>query len=347
MDADLVIRLKTYMHLYSFLINIFIKIYLATGSKTTIYNMEDLGDFNSNFDSNKEVVESQYLIKWEGWSHLHNTWESKETLSEQKVKGMKKLENFIKRQEEIKYWKKEASPEDIEYLECQTEMLDNLLETYTKVERIIASNKVQTSNSHAEYLCKWDGLPYAECTWEDSELIIKRFPNKIFEFEKRENSLTLPQSKVQKILRIKPRFTPLTEQPEYLGKKDPELVLRDYQLDGLNWLANSWCKQNGVILADEMGLGKTIQVISFLSYIFNEHHLYGPFLVVIPLSTVQGWQREFKKWCEDLNVVLYLGDINSRNIIQEYELLSSNKKFKCNVVLTTYEIVLKDKVSTV
>jgi SNF2 family DNA or RNA helicase len=317
----------------------------ATGSKTTIYNVEETGDFNANFNASSEDGEDQYLIKWTGWSHLHNTWESKETLSEQKVKGMKKFENFIRKQEEIKYWKQEASPEDIEYLECQTEMHDNLLETYTRVERVIAHNKVRTpsQNSHCEYLCKWDGLPYAECTWEDEELINKRFPHKIAEFEKRENSQKLPKS--LKTLRIKPRFVELSEQPEYLGNKDPDLILRDYQLDGLNWLANSWCKQNGVILADEMGLGKTIQAISFLSYIFNEHNLYGPFLVVIPLSTIQGWQREFEKWCKDLNVVLYLGDINSRNTIQEYELMSPNKKMKFNVVLTTYEILLKDKVN--
>ena len=41
---------------------------------------------------------------------------------------------------------------------------------------------------------------------------------------------------------------------------DDVLVLRDYQLDGVNWLIHSWCKENSVILADEMGLGKTIQV---------------------------------------------------------------------------------------
>lgn len=38
------------------------------------------------------------------------------------------------------------------------------------------------------------------------------------------------------------------------------LELRDYQMDGLNWLIHAWCKENSVILADEMGLGKTIQV---------------------------------------------------------------------------------------
>lgn len=29
-----------------------------------------------------------------------------------------------------------------------------------------------------------------------------------------------------------------------------------------------------------MGLGKTIQTISFLSYLFHQHQLYGPFLIV-------------------------------------------------------------------
>ena len=34
--------------------------------------------------------------------------------------------------------------------------------------------------------------------------------------------------------------------------------LRDYQLNGLNWMVHGWCKENSVILADEMGLGKTV-----------------------------------------------------------------------------------------
>jgi len=34
--------------------------------------------------------------------------------------------------------------------------------------------------------------------------------------------------------------------------------LRDYQLESLNWLIQSWYEDRNVILADEMGLGKTI-----------------------------------------------------------------------------------------
>lgn len=65
-----------------------------------------------------------------------------------------------------------------------------------------------------------------------------------------------------------------------------------------------------------MGLGKTIQTIGFLSYLFNEHQLYGPFLLVVPLSTLTSWQREIQLWAPQLNFVVYLGDISSRNMVR-------------------------------
>lgn len=64
-----------------------------------------------------------------------------------------------------------------------------------------------------------------------------------------------------------------------------------------------------------MGLGKTIQTISFLSYLFHQHQLYGPFIVVVPLSTLTSWQREFETWAPDMNVVVYLGDVMSRKTV--------------------------------
>ena len=70
-----------------------------------------------------------------------------------------------------------------------------------------------------------------------------------------------------------------------------------------------------VILADEMGLGKTIQTICFLNYLFNHYQLYGPFLLVVPLSTMTSWQREMTQWAPDMNFVTYLGDVGSRNVV--------------------------------
>ena len=81
-------------------------------------------------------------------------------------------------------------------------------------------------------------------------------------------------------------------------------VLREYQLQGVEWLISLY--ENGLngILADEMGLGKvhiyiyifkkTLQTISFLAFL-REKGVWGPFLVVAPLSTLSNWVIEFKK----------------------------------------------------
>uniref|UniRef100_A0A803YLI2 Chromodomain helicase DNA binding protein 2 n=1 Tax=Meleagris gallopavo TaxID=9103 RepID=A0A803YLI2_MELGA len=312
----------------------------ATGASTTVYATEANGNPSADFDPEKDEGEVHYLIKWKGWSYIHSTWESEESLQQQKVKGLKKLENFKKKEEEIKQWLAKVSPEDVEYFNCQQELASELNKQYQIVERVIANSR-KTSSNDPEYLCKWMGLPYAECSWEDEALISKKFQHCIDSFNNRNNSKTIP-TRDCKVLKQRPRFVALKKQPSYIGSEN--LELRDYQLEGLNWLAHSWCKSNSVILADEMGLGKTIQTISFLSYLFHQHQLYGPFLVVVPLSTLTSWQREFEVWAPEINVVVYIGDLMSRNMIREYEWIhSQSKRLKFNALITTYEILLKDK----
>ena len=65
-----------------------------------------------------------------------------------------------------------------------------------------------------------------------------------------------------------------------------------------------------------MGLGKTIQTIAFLHYLYHEHQLYGPYLIVVPLSTMPAWQREFEIWAPEMNTIVYLGDVSSRNMVR-------------------------------
>ena len=169
--------------------------------------------------------------------------------------------------------------------------------------------------NQVDYLSKWYGLPYSESTWEDGGLISRFSQDKIDAYLIRERSDRIP-AKSAKVLRQRPKFAAFKRQPEYLGRA-AGMSLRDYQLGGLNWLVNAWCKGHSVILADEMGLGKTIQVISFLSCLHHTHSLFGPFLLVVPLSTIAAWQREFSVWAPDINLVVYLGDITSRSKVRQ------------------------------
>lgn len=98
-------------------------------------------------------------------------------------------------------------------------------------------------------------------------------------------------------------FTAFTETPSFLKRSGREL--HEYQVEGVNWLINAWFKKTNVILADEMGLGKTVQAVAFISYLMNVQQVTRPFLIAVPLSTLQNWVREFKTWCPEARVVVY------------------------------------------
>lgn len=87
---------------------------------------------------------------------------------------------------------------------------------------------------------------------------------------------------------------------------------------------------------------KTVQTVAFLSYLFHQMQQYGPFLVIVPLSTITAWQSQFATWAPVLNVITYIGTAAAREVIRKYEFGLSNKKLKLNVLLTTYELILRD-----
>ena len=130
------------------------------------------------------------------------------------------------------------------------------------------------------------------------------------------------------------------EQPPYIKYG----TLREFQIRGLNFLAYNWCKGKNVVLADEMGLGKTVQTIAFINWLRHDRHQQGPFIVVVPLSTMPSWAETFDNWTPDVNYVVYNGNEAARNIIKERELLVNGnpQKAKFHVLLTTYEYILAD-----
>jgi ATP-dependent helicase STH1/SNF2 len=126
------------------------------------------------------------------------------------------------------------------------------------------------------------------------------------------------------------------------GVKQPSILvggkLKPYQIDGLEWMVSLYNNGLNGILADEMGLGKTIQTLSLLTYLVEFKNNKGPFLVIVPLSTVSNWVRELEAWAPSLGKVVYRGAPDRRKELQQ-DMVAGDY----NVVLTTYEFVVKDK----
>lgn len=114
--------------------------------------------------------------------------------------------------------------------------------------------------------------------------------------------------------------------------------LKEYQIKGLEWLVSLYNNNLNGILADEMGLGKTIQTIALVTYLMERKKVNGPYLIIVPLSTLSNWVLEFEKWAPSVVVVSYKGSPGGRRAIQ-----NNMRATKFNVLLTTYEYVIKDK----
>jgi SWI/SNF-related matrix-associated actin-dependent regulator 1 of chromatin subfamily A len=125
----------------------------------------------------------------------------------------------------------------------------------------------------------------------------------------------------------------VTEQPSNIPD---HLMLAKYQMIGLNWLVLMHKQSLNGILADEMGLGKTIQAISFLAHL-KELGDEGPHLIIVPSSTMDNWQKEFKTWCPSMKVLNYYGSQDERRHMR-VQIVQEQVEF--DVILTTYNMVI-------
>lgn len=122
-------------------------------------------------------------------------------------------------------------------------------------------------------------------------------------------------------------------------------TLKEYQVKGLNWLANLYEQGINGILADEMGLGKTVQSISVLAYLAETHNIWGPYLVVTPASTLHNWQQEITRFVPGFKVLPYWGSAKDRKVLRKFwdrKSLRYDKDSPFHVLVTSYQLVVAD-----
>lgn len=130
------------------------------------------------------------------------------------------------------------------------------------------------------------------------------------------------------------------EQPKLLNAQ-----LKEYQLKGLNWLANLYEQGINGILADEMGLGKTVQSISVMAYLAEKYDIWGPYLVVAPASTLHNWEQELRKFVPEFKILPYWGTAGDRKTLRKFWDRRHNtykKDASFHVMVTSYQLVVSD-----
>ncbi|PRP75589.1 hypothetical protein PROFUN_15595 [Planoprotostelium fungivorum] len=166
------------------------------------------------------------------------------------------------------------------------------LNVYLQPDRIIGH---RAEGEKDQYLVKLQQLPSADCTWEAPE-DIPDCSLHVAEYDER-NTIVVRDTPSPR-----PHFEPISNMGDWFHGE-----LRDYQLDGVNWLTHNWCYQLNGILADEVGLGKTIQTIATLATLTKTFNCQGPFMVLVPLFTIGNGESEFERWTPGMNVVTHTG----------------------------------------
>ena len=141
--------------------------------------------------------------------------------------------------------------------------------------------------------------------------------------------------------------------------------MKPYQLHGLSFLVYLLRNCASGILGDEMGLGKTLQTLALFQYVKehtieeNKTKMGGCSLIVCPLSVLESWMNEARRWTPDLRVIRLHGaadqraaikaEINS-SMMQMAISDSSNTKLPSldfrqgyDLIITTYEMYLTEQ----
>ncbi|KAJ7414742.1 DNA excision repair protein ERCC-6-like protein [Willisornis vidua] len=92
----------------------------------------------------------------------------------------------------------------------------------------------------------------------------------------------------------------------------------------------------GGILADDMGLGKTIQVIAFLSGMFDAQ-LIRHVLLIMPTTLVSSWLAEFTRWSPGMRVTEFHGSSKTERTRNLEKVQRKN-----GIVVTSYQMLINN-----
>ena len=204
----------------------------------------------------RKVNEAEYLVRWVGKAFWHCSWVPESFLT---ATNKAKLKNFKLRQQT------DAHAVQLPQEAAETEEEEGVESAWRQVDRVLDERNEKSLDGRVkvrECLVKWQGLEYDQCTWElASDLVREGFEPALRHFAQRDVDWVRPLLSMDDPTAAASAAPPSAAAAAAgAGYKPIEVqpgcfkggTWHDYQVEGINFLRNSWYARNNVILADEM-----------------------------------------------------------------------------------------------
>ena len=119
--------------------------------------------------------------------------------------------------------------------------------------------------------------------------------------------------------------------------------LRNYQIDGVSWMAFMHKYNINCALCDDMGIGKTVQALTLIANEMQRLKRTNAYsLIICPSTLTKNWLYEIPKFFDDstLKGVIYSGSKSSRKSKKQVELKYLLKNY--NIIITSYDKIRVD-----
>lgn len=81
-----------------------------------------------------------------------------------------------------------------------------------------------------------------------------------------------------------------------------------------------------------------------MAHIAETKGVWGPFLVVVPVTTLHNWQNELRKFCPQLKILPYFGNQEERKKLSKFldPKNMMNPALQIHVVITSYNLIVNN-----
>ncbi|EEA08250.1 SNF2 family N-terminal domain-containing protein [Cryptosporidium muris RN66] len=320
---------------------------------------------------NPESKAVEYQVKWSGYSHLHNTWETPESLLSENTGGMRRLENYQRKVTETENRRKYMTEDEIEQEDITFEIQKQLDLDALIPERIVDEhtdyiedefvNKATEEKKRLEtrydkfYFVKWLSCSYDQCTWESYKTLEdNNFLSYIKAFHRRMDLVTQYNKDCDYTLRRLglTSFEPYLSTPFYMGTivegmkeltKKHEDILESVDIQ----------KKENPRYMDEIKEREVSEITGNLNgtYIFQGTESVKKELIVSEENKESQSSEVVENKDEDSSDSLSSNYINQRKDLRDYQIYGLNwmiSRFKKNVnILLADEMGLGKTVQTI